>query len=528
MLEKQDDRIPGSNLSTFCHLIDTTERLINHLEGVKFHSLYTVVPLITQFLGLENPLFGSGKSPFSAISILPRIKDLSLIEWDFDLSIEERRVLIDEIYDMIGPILLGEGEEYVDLLVDTIYYDELCENPTRMKEFRRIQRAKLDYLSPLVYQLGVVESGNFAHIAHYGYTSDLHREHAFLKKLPPARVEEWCNRAFPTVFEVNFQGFNGTSRAIRGWVVVINNSTEQLLGSNKLRRAKIVQCARLAEKLGAQIVGMAGLIAFFGKGGHFLSDLFPELGFTTGHAYTIANILEIAKASAKRMNLSLTEATVAVVGAAGSIGSGCAKLFAQLGVPRLILIDILWQDHLDAVVKSIHEINDNIQVTCSNRLQEMRTANLSVVATNSPRTIIKSDFIKPGAILIDDSFPKNVDEAITKKRNDFIALEGGAVRLPTAIEIDRARNAPNVMDVPLTRMISCQEVYGCLAETLTLAACGHRGNYGLGTSDPSLAQDIWAKARRLGFRLAPLQFGGQAISEKRFHQAIQAGNDGDE
>jgi fatty aldehyde-generating acyl-ACP reductase len=520
MEAQQLERKADWNLAAFQHLIKTTERLVDHLEGAQFHSLYTVLPLMTQFLGLENPLFGSGKSPFSVISILPRITDPSIVKWGLALSLEQRRELLDEVYDMIAPILLGEEEAYLALLANTIRHEEFGASPSRREAFLAAQREKVNALSPLVRRLRLVEPGNFAHIAHYDFTSDLLREHAFLKNLPEDLFEEWCLRSFPTVVELNFRGFNGDSSAIRGWVLLINNSTEQLLNSNKLRRGKILQCAKLAEKLGAQIVGMAGLIAFFGKGGHFLSETFPGIGFTTGHAYTIGNILEIAKAAADRVSLPLSDAVIAIVGAAGSIGSGCAKLFAELGPRRLILIDILGGNALDAAARAVKRINPDIEVTCSTRLDEMRAADLSVVATNSPRTIIRPDHLKPGAIVIDDSFPKNVPETITTVRDDLIVLEGGAVRIPARVEIDRARNLPNILDVPFTRMVSCQEVYGCFAETLTLATSGHRGNYGLGPSDPELAKDILAKARNLGISLAPLQFFGQGVSEKRFRQAM--------
>ena len=63
------------------------------------------------------------------------------------------------------------------------------------------------------------------------------------------------------------------------------------------------------------------MIASFGQGGYYLSERFPKLGFTTGHAYTIGNIIDIAHASSDRTRLPLDEATVAIIGAAGSIGS---------------------------------------------------------------------------------------------------------------------------------------------------------------------------------------------------------------
>lgn len=152
----------------------------------------------------------------------------------------------------------------------------------------------------------------------------------------------------------------------------------------------------------------------------------------------------------------------------------------------------------------------------------MRRADLSVVATNSTRCIVEASFLKPGAIVIDDSFPKNVAETLSGERSDVIALEGGAVRLPRTVEVDRSRNLPNITDVPFTRMLSCQEIYGCFAETLTLAACDHRANYGLGRSDPVLAVDILAKARRLGINPASLQFYGEALSDVRVRQVIAA------
>jgi len=426
--------------------------------------------------------------------------------------------LIDEIYDMAAPILLGEQEAYIDLLVETVHREDLIPGSAATEAFRQREREKLEALGPLVRRLRLEAPGNFAHIAHYDNAGDLRREHTYLKGVPDERFQEWAQRSFPTVVELNFRGFREGLPSVRGWILLVNNTTEQLINSNKLRRTKILQCAHLANVLGAQCVGMAGLIAFFGKGGYFLSEQFPNLGFTTGHAYTIANIMEIAKASSARAGLQLTASTVAIVGAAGSIGSGMAALFAQLGVPRLVLIDILSGDYLEAVAQRVREIDCRVNVVCSNRVQDMKSADLTIVATNSPRTIIQPDYLKSGSIVIDDAFPKNVPESTAKVREDVVALEGGAARLPRDLEIDRARNLPNILDVPFTRMVSCQEVYSCFVETLTLAAHGHRGNYGLGASDPSLAMDIWARAKKLGIAMAPLQFFGQAIGDEHFRR----------
>jgi predicted amino acid dehydrogenase len=516
-----DGRIPGSSVAAFRRLIGYTERLADDLGDGEFHSFFSVIPLLTQFLGLENPLFGSGESPFSLISILPRISDKQLLEPPVVVPLAERRQLIDECYDMAAPILLGEEDLYVELVMD-LHRSRLDAAPAMGTALEAATREKLSMLAPLVNRFRRTGQGTFAHLAHFGYSIDLQREHRFLKELSPEQVDRWCARSFPSVFELNFRGIPGMTTSARGWIIVANNSTEQLLFSHRLRKAKVLQSAALAKQLGAEVVGMAGLVAFFGRGGYLVSEQFPDLGLTTGHAYTIANIIDVAWASAQRVGLSMTDATVAIVGAAGSIGSGCAKLVSDLGVTRLILIDIVGRDGLRPLDEEVHRRNGAVVTKLSNLLDDMRAADLTIVATNSPRTIIKSEHLKPGAIVIDDSFPKNVPEGIVAERADIVALDGSLIRLPSPVELDRARNVPNVMDVPLTRMLSCHEVYGCFAEMLALGAIGWRGNYGLGPADAALARDIKSKAEAIGFARAPLQFFGQAVRDQRFRRAAAA------
>ena len=498
----------------FDRFVSLIEELVAALPGSDFKSFYHVLPLVTQLLGLENPLFGSGRSPYSIISVLPKLNREALAGWRLDLPLATRRALLNAVYDMAAPILLDEEADFVDLTVEMsgLQGDAAAAAAAALQ-------ARLARLRPLVLSLKRSRPGAFAHIAHFDSMDDLRREHSCLAGLSAEDGERWAERSFPIVVELTFRGFTSGLPEVTGWVLLIGNTTEQLMNNSRLRKAKIMQASRLAGALGAQTVGMAGLIAFFGNGGHLLSETFPALGFTTGHAYTIGNILEIATASSARVGLPLGEATVAIVGAAGSIGSGCARLFATTGVGRLLLIDI-WTEKLELVAAEIAAIAPDLPVETFADLREMRRADLSVVATNSTRRIVEADFIKPGAIVIDDSFPKNVPDTLSRDRPDVIALEGGAVRLPRSVEVDRARNLPNIADVPFTRMISCQEVYGCFAETLTLAVYDQRANYGLGRADPVLAADILGKARRLGIGMAPLQFYGEALSDARVTRVI--------
>lgn len=92
------------------------------------------------------------------------------------------------------------------------------------------------------------------------------------------------------------------------------------------------------------------------------------------------------------------------------------------------------------------------------------------------------------------------------------------MQLPYSIDVYAARNMPDLMDLPLTRAISCKETYGCFAEILVLALDKYKGNYGLGYSDPKLTKDILRRAKRFNFGLAPLQCFDEAVEEKRINR----------
>ncbi|MFX0136747.1 MAG: hypothetical protein ACFFDN_24130, partial [Candidatus Hodarchaeota archaeon] len=100
----------------------------------------------------------------------------------------------------------------------------------------------------------------------------------------------------------------------------------------------------------------------------------------------------------------------------------------------------------------------------------------------------------------DDSFPKNIPKQVLRDRNDIILLEGGIVQLPLTVDIYFARNIPDLLDIPLTRLKSCKETYACFAETLVLALYNYyKKDYGLGYVDAKLVEDIMLKAKRVRF-----------------------------
>ncbi|MCP4653217.1 MAG: hypothetical protein GY858_07530 [Candidatus Omnitrophica bacterium] len=513
---------PWSDVKNFQKVLAVTGQILENIDPEYFISPYSVIPVISQILGLNTPDMGGGKSIYSITSIVFELTNKKELFVElFEISLDEKRKIIDEMYEMIAPILLSEEAEYIDLLIKARYKNDLNDNAVLINVFQEDTNKKLHIFEKFVKRFNT-KKGDFGYIVHYGSSGDLYREYPFLEKVPGSVATEWRESSFPVVNEVVFANFPSsdlqTKKTIRGWVIFITNDTKELLGSYKLRKNKIIKAAKLAKILGSKIIGMGGLIASFAQGGHFLSKKIPDVGFTTGHAYTIGNIIEMMINCAKKVELSIENATVAVVGAAGSIGSGCASLLVYEDPKKIILIDrnsFGGRNKLVDLSKIMKNKNSKIDIMVSDSLAALNQADIVIVATNSPTAIISSKHLKPGAIVIDDSFPKNVPKSIIKERKDIILLEGGIMQLPFSLDMFFARNMPDLMDAPLIRIISCKETYGCFAEILVLALSGHKTNYGLGQSSPFLAKRILKIAKKLGFMNAPLQCFNKATEKER-------------
>ncbi len=521
MLNKKlitEDKYPGLSILNFRFLFKKVEEIIRILNYPAFPSLYSIIPFISQAIGLDIPTMGSGKSPYSIISFYTKLNKNIFLEKDSRFTFEKRRELIDELYDMVAPYLLGEQDNYIELLIDTKYSNLLKNCPdSELQNFRFIMRKKFSILHKFACKIQFT-GGNYSHLAHYGYADDLSREQSFTKDFDLKTMQRWSEGAYPIVLEMQIDNFKAKNEWICGWYILVPNYTEQLLISGSLRKKKILQAAMLAKKLGAKFCGMAGLMASFTKGGKFLTDNVKDIGFTTGHSYTIANIYEIMKNIARRVSLDLSKACVAIIGAAGSIGSGIAKLVAENDIREILLIDrpnMVSASKLLKLEKALMNINSKNIINISNNIDDAKNGDLLIIATNASSSFIKSEHLKQGVIIIDDSFPKNVARGLVKERKDVILLEGGVSQLPKKQSGYVARNIPDLMDLSISKLVSCKQSYGCLCETFILAAFDHQGDYGLGDADPLLAKQVMERGKQLGFTSAVFQNYGFAVEESR-------------
>jgi hypothetical protein len=258
-------------------------------QELNFPSLpspYSIITLISQAIGLDIPMMGSGKSPYSIISYFSKLHKNIFVKGSMHLTHKTRREIMDEVYDMLAPYLLQDETNYIELLVSTKYKKVLQDsNEEDIVKFKNILHEKFKILHSFIMKLRFT-GGNFCHIAHYGYIEDLYREQAFIKDFDEQANRVWQNNSYPVVTEMQLEGYDAPNKTISGWYIFISNHTEALLRNKTLRQKKLLQAAILAERLNSNFAGMAGLIASFSKGGKFLADNVKDFGYYRPRLYS--------------------------------------------------------------------------------------------------------------------------------------------------------------------------------------------------------------------------------------------------
>ena len=129
-------------------------------------------------------------------------------------------------------------------------------------------------------------------------------------------------------------------------------------------------------------------------------------------------------------------------------------------------------------------------------MADVRRADLVVLLTSSSDSLLESEHLKSGAVVLDDTVPRNTDPALLITRPDVLIVDGGARRC-------QRHHAFAAAAIGLPRGLA----YACLAETMLLALDEHEGHFAIGAATVDQAERMVALAdrwRELGFTLAPV------------------------
>ena len=340
--------------------------------------------------------------------------------------------------------------------------------------------------------------------------------------------------------------------------VVVPRTAEQLMALPRAEAVAQVRAAlEIAKKRGARLVGLGAYTSVVTRGGLSLKDVGVPL--TTGNSYTVVSAVEAVYMAVERLGTRLPEATIAVVGATGSIGRATAILLAE-GVGRLVLIGN--PSHPDASRRRLLKVaGDAIAHLAglareghrfapgtighrlialgplpeegaapeawqglAGRLEEagalaitteidaaLPSADLVVTATSSAEDLVTPANLKFGAAVCDISRPPNVSRAVKDARPDVLVIDGGVVEVPGRPDLGWYFGFERGL------------AYACMAETMILGLMHHYEDTSLGTDlNLPMIRQLRHWAGELGFRLAQLRSFDRPLSEAEWAELMAA------
>ncbi len=345
----------------------------------------------------------------------------------------------------------------------------------------------------------------FAFIIHPLEIQDIARKFPSAQRMPTSWLESLIKHS-PPIKASHITGVRSIrATEAEGWFIGCLLTSKQMMElPEEDVLEKIIKAARKAEQLGAGIVGLGAFTAVVGDAGVTVAEN-VGIAVTTGNSYTVATALEGIRYAADLMEISIDDASVAVLGATGSIGSACARILARdVGNLTMAARSL---DKLEQLAARIKEETGLTPQVTTDLAAACRGADIVVAVTSATGTIVEPEWLKPGAIVCDVARPRNVSRRVAEVRKDVLVFEGGVVEVPGDVDFGLDFGFP------------AKTAYACMAETMILALEGRYESFTLGR-DLSVEQidEISRLAARNGFRLAGLRSFERAVTREWIQQ----------
>jgi predicted amino acid dehydrogenase len=332
----------------------------------------------------------------------------------------------------------------------------------------------------------------FGFLVHSRGYKDIYRKYPQLKFVPRPVILFIMKHLWPiTLSRVTGVQSLQTGKELVGYVFGITMTADQMMNDRKLALKKIRNTLYLAKGRGVHIVGLGGLTASLSGGGKELLDI--PIHITTGHAYTAFNITQNLFKVADMFGIPKEKLKVAVVGAAGSVGSISALIIARAGYSSMILIDLKRKHEVFSdLIAEIKKLNPNIDIKISDNIEDIADCDFVITATNTPEALVTIAHVRDGMVIIDDAQPSDIHPDVLKLPN-VLVLEAGVVSTP-GIHSNFNYGLKNRTDN-----------FCCMAELLILAANHWQDHYVIHRATLQHVDEISEMGKKLGFTVASFQ-----------------------
>ncbi|MFN9450372.1 MAG: dehydrogenase, partial [Rubrivivax sp.] len=314
------------------------------------------------------------------------------------------------------------------------------------------------------------------------------------------RVETVAAHMPPMVYCKMENIVSPTGAEAEGWLITVGGTPKEMLArSPEFTYRRLLMASKMAEKMGAQIMGLGAFTKVVGDAGVTVARR-SRLPITTGNSYSASGALWAAHDAMRRMGLvplppkgKKVQAKTMVIGASGSIGSVSARLLAM----AFDEVVIAGRDmkKLEELKKSILLDTPDAKVTCSIDYDEL-LADMDMIVTSTSgagKKILDITKVKPGCVITDVARPLDLPPEEVAKRPDVLVIESGEIELPTKVKgLKSIGLPPNV-------------IYACLAETITLALEGRFEVFTIGRdTEWDKVKEIYKLGIKHGMKLAAI------------------------
>jgi predicted amino acid dehydrogenase len=328
------------------------------------------------------------------------------------------------------------------------------------------------------------------------------RKYPVVKVLPEGLVE-WVLKSRKPEIVSEITGIKGiTGAETHGWFIGCP-LTPKLINElpTEVVYERIVQCTEIAHSLGAKLIGLGAFTSVVGDGGITIAER-SKIPVTTGNSYTVATAMEGTLKACGMLGIDPETATLAVVGASGSIGRTCA-----LGLsPRFRKTLLLGRD-----LNKLQRVADECVRAEVASLEDLTEADAIVAVSSASGALIDPKHLKTGSVVCDVARPRDVSVKVEKERPDVLVIEGGVVAIPGDVDFHFNFGFP-----PKT-------AYACMSETMLLALEGRAESFTLGkTVSLQQVETMQELAEKHGFRLSGFRSFEKTVSDERIRQVQQA------
>ena len=309
---------------------------------------------------------------------------------------------------------------------------------------------------------------------------------------------------------------------VEGYVIIATILPEQLslaVTPREERKAigymkeNVEDTLRLGYQLGADGIGLGALSGTFTKMGKATEEKYPEIGITTGHSFTSQLIRDTFIAATDRLAMNdLGSLEVAVVGAGGSIGESAAR-FCAGRVGRMTLFDLGAKENIMQQFIEINKKSSNTEINCVTvvngkdpKYELLKNADVVICASTATEPFIRSDWLKKGALVIDDSAPFNIGQ--------------GVVESVGGVTLHVVARTPDGVGFNFPFGLATEDsIFACGVEITALAMAGKLKEGHTGPSNEDSIQRIAPIVTAAGFGLAPFQSFGVLVTDQDFEIA---------